>query len=482
MTGILMAIKMQEAGIHDVTIIEKKDQIGGTWRENTYPGVACDVPAHMYTYSFEPNPDWSNRFAYGHEIFDYFKRVSDKYRVTEKISFNEEVTESIFDNGIWQIKTSKGRELTVDFVFNCTGILHKPAFPNIKGLKKFEGDMFHTAQWDHSVDLEGKRIGVIGTGSTASQCIPRLIDTKDTEVSVFQRTPQWIIPFPQKDYTEKEKQRVKDNPVIAPLLHKLYSKGFTELFSKLVTGGKLQYALISKIAQWNLKHNIQDKKLRQKLTPDYRLGCKRLIINNDFYPAIQRDNAHLVTEGIEEITAKGIKTNDGVLHELDVLVLSTGFDPFAFMRPMSLVGRDGLDINKVWERKANSYKSILLPGFPNFFLMLGPNTPIGNNSVISMSEVQANYAMQLIEDWRNKKFDFVEPTDTAVKEFMAYIKKGMPHTVWVTGCKSWYLDADGDAASWPYSWDQWRSDMKAPDYKDLHLHEYSADAESKLVS
>ncbi|GAA5317653.1 MAG: NAD(P)/FAD-dependent oxidoreductase [Candidatus Pelagadaptatus aseana] len=465
-----MAIKLQEAGIRQVTIFEKKDKIGGTWRENTYPGVACDVPAHMYTYSFEPNPEWSNRFAYGHEIFDYFQRVSDKYGITNTINYNEEVTESVYDNGCWHLQTSKGQMLTVDFVFNCTGILHKPAFPDIKGINSFKGDMFHTAQWDHSVELKGKRIGIIGTGSTATQVIPRLINTEGTEVSVFQRTPQWIIPFPQKDYSDKDKQRVRNNPMLAPLLHKFYSKGFRELFSKLVTGSKAQQAMISRLAKWNLKRSIKDKTLRQKLTPEYQVGCKRLIINNDFYPAIQKDNAHLVTESIDQITAKGIQTKDGKLHELDILVLSTGFDPFAFMRPMNLIGRDGLDINQVWQNKAVSYKSILLPGFPNFFLMLGPNTPIGNNSVISMSETQADYAMQLIEDWRHQQFDAVEPTEEAVKAFMAYIKKGMPNTVWVTGCNSWYLDADGDAASWPYSWEQWITDMKTPDYADLQQH------------
>lgn len=469
MTGILWAIRLQEAGIEDFEIFEKADDVGGTWRENTYPGVACDVPAHMYVYSFELNPDWSSRVAPGAEIWEYFRRVSAKYGVTRRIRFNEEVTACEYTDGKWHVQTSKGKSLVVDFVINCTGILHKPAFPAIEGLESFAGHKFHTAQWDHSVELKGKRIGIIGTGSTAAQVIPQLVKTAGTDVSVFQRTAQWILPFPYKDYSAKSRQRLHEHPWLTSLLFTAYSWAFRWVFSRFVIGRRLQKWFITTTAERNLEKSIRDPVLREKLRPNYPVGCKRLVINNDFYPAIQQPNAHLVTEGIEKIVPEGIVTRDGKLHELDVLVLSTGFDNFAFMRPMKLIGRDGLDINEAWANKARSYRSVFLPGFPNFFLMLGPNTPIGNNSVIAMSEVQTNYLMQVIERWRHGDFDTVEPKEPAIDAFMAHVKRGLPRTIWVTGCQSWYLDPDGDPALWPYTWEQWVREMKQPDYNDLVL-------------
>jgi cation diffusion facilitator CzcD-associated flavoprotein CzcO len=469
MTGINWAIRLQKAGIKDVTILEKKSDIGGTWRENTYPGVACDVPAHMYTFKSEPNPNWSKRFAEGKEIFAYLKTVTNKYGIANKVRFNEEVTESNYDNGKWRITTSKAQQLVVDFVINCTGILHKPAFPDINGLNDFKGNLFHTAQWDHSVELKGKRIGVIGTGSTAAQAIPELINTDSTQVSVFQRTAQWIIPIPNKVYSEKEKARLNNSALWRKLTYKTFTTIFDNIFSRAVIGQKLQLWWVDRLARKNLKTSIKDPILREKLTPNYKPGCKRMIMNTDFYPSIQQPNAKLITDGIERVTEEGIVTTDGKHHKLDIIVLGTGFDPFAFMRPMSMKGKNGIDINEVWSKKITAYRSLMIPGFPNFFLMLGPNTPIGNNSVIRMSEAQTDYLMQILDKWRREEFDTVEPKQSAVEAFMAHIKKGMPKTIWVTGCKSWYLDADGDPALWPYTFGQWLKEMKKPEYKDLIL-------------
>ncbi len=468
MTGILLSIRLAEMGIDDVTILEKKDDLGGTWRENTYPGVACDIPAHMYTYSFEPNPEWNYRFARGNEIQGYFKRVSDKYGVTPKIRFGEAVTNCSYNNGKWTINTSKQKTLVVDFVISATGILHHPAKPNIPGLDSFKGDCFHTAEWNHSVELKGKRIGVIGTGSTAAQVIPELIAV-GKKVSVFQRTPQWIVKVPDKRYSERDRNAWRKNPSIAKRLHRWYTIAVEETFSKAVIGKKLPHALMSFLCKWNLRFSVKDPVLRKKLTPDYRVGCKRVIVNSTFYEAIQKPNADLVTEGIEKITENGVVTKDGKLHELDVIVLATGFHPFNFMRPMNLTGRDGLKIDTVWEHKVQAYRSMFIPGFPNFALMLGPNTPIGNFSVIAMSEVQTNYLMKMIRDWQENKFNEIDATPDAFQRFNAYLKSGMGKTVWLGGCNSWYLDADGDPAMWPYTWKQWEKEMNAPDYKDFAL-------------
>jgi len=468
MTGILMTIKLREAGITDITILEKKANVGGTWRENNYPGVACDIPAHMYTYSFEPNAEWSHRFAHGNEIQEYFERVGRKYGVTEKVRFNEAVVNSVYNNGKWTVKTNKGDTLEADFLIGATGILHHPAFPDIKGLDSFNGKMFHTAQWDQSVDLSGKRVGVIGTGSTAAQIIPEL--TKEAKkVSVFQRTPQWIFPLPNKTFDEKQKQAWRANPNKMHRLRKWYTRGIEHIFSKAVTGHKLQHAFVDFMCKRNLNKSVKDPVLREKLRPDYTVGCKRLIINSTFYEGIQKPNADLVTEGIERIEERGIITKDGNLHELDVLILSTGFHPFNFMRPMEMYGKDGLNINDAWSRKIQAYRSVLLPNFPNFFLMLGPNTPIGNFSVIAMSEIQTNYILKLIDLWRESKIDTVEAKQEALVSFNQYLKAGMKDTAWVGGCQSWYLDGDGDPAMWPYSWKRWVTEMAQPNVNDLNM-------------
>ncbi len=466
MTGMLMTIKLREAGITDITILEKKETLGGTWRENTYPGLACDVPAHMYTYSFEPNPNWSHRFALGPEIQKYFERVGNKYGVTKDINFNEAVTSSIYDQGKWTVSTSKGNTYIADFVINSTGILHHPAKPDIKGIDSFKGAIFHTAEWDHSVDLKGKKVGIIGTGSTAAQVIPEVAKVAG-RFSIFQRTPQWILPLGNKRFSEKFKQKLRDNPNRLRRLRSLYEWSLQNLMTKAVTGHQPQRALFSAVCKLNLRLSIKDKALREKLRPDYAVGCKRIIVNKTFYNAVQRDNVDLVTDGIVEITPKGIKTSDGKEHELDALILSTGFKPFNFMRPMEVRGKDGLHINDAWDKKIRTYRSLFIPKFPNSFLMLGPNTPIGNYSVIAMSEIQCQYIIKIINRWKQSEFDAIDVKDEAVNRFSDYMRKGMANTVWVGGCQSWYLDGDGDPVLWPYTWKQWVTEMAEPAMEDF---------------
>lgn len=480
MTGILLAIKLEEAGIDNVIILEKKDELGGTWRENRYPGVACDIPAHMYTYSFEPNTEWEHRFARGPEIQAYFRRVSDKYGVTGRINFGEAVTSCVYKRGQWTVETSRGRTLTADFVISATGILHHPAKPQIEGLESFQGSCFHTAEWNAQVPLEGKRIGVIGTGSTAAQVIPELIKVGG-RVSVFQRTAQWIVNVPDKVYTDKDRKLWRQKPALVRRLHRWYTRAVEATFSNAVIGKKLPFALLNFLTRRNLRLSIKDPELRARLTPDYRVGCKRVIVNGTFYEAIQRPNADLVTASIDRVTERGVQTKDGKLHELDVLVLATGFHPFNFMRPMHLVGKNGLSIDTIWSRKVQAYRSLFIPGFPNFFLMLGPNTPIGNFSVIAMSEVQTQYILKVIRSWQNREFDEIDATSSALQRFSQYLKKGMAKTVWIGGCQSWYLDADGDPAMWPYSWKQWVREMHEPNYRDFALVSYSLEKGQERV-
>lgn len=482
MTGILAVIKLKKAGITDIIVLEKKENLGGTWRENTYPGVACDVPSHMYTYEFEPNPDWSSFFAHGGEIQQYFEKVAEKYQVYPYIRFNEAVTEAHYEDGSWQLTSPKGNHYQADFVICATGILHHPAFPDIPGLETFEGNMFHTASWDHSVPMDSsQKVGIIGTGSTAAQAIPEMVDT-GAKVKVFQRTPQWVLPLGNFKFSNLTKKLARRWPAYQYLLRKIPFWFLEHVFTKAVTGRPFQKWLLSFLCKTNLKLSIKDKDLRKKLTPDYQVGCKRVIINKTFYTGIQKPNATLVTDGIKEITAKGVVTQDGTLHELDTLVLSTGFNPVAFMRPMNLTGKNGLKINDAWKNKIRTYRSILLKNFPNFFLMLGPNTPIGNFSVIAMSEVQLDYILKLIDKWRDEKFDSVEPQQQAIECFSEHVKQGLKNTTWVAGCRSWYLDSDGDPILWPYTWQQWLDEMDEPQLEDLIMNKYSSTNETKCVA
>ena len=475
MTGILMAIKLREAGIDDITILEKADRLGGTWRENTYPGVACDVPAHMYTYSFRGNSEWEHRFAHGDEIQKYFEEVSAEYGVTEQIRFNESVDQAHYEDGKWKLVTSKGDRFEVDFVVAATGILHHPAYPDIKGLDGFKGDMWHTARWNHDVDLTGKRVGIIGTGSTSTQIVADIAE-KVEHLTIFQRTPQWIFHIPDKDYSEADKARLRGNQKLMAKLSERYAFVMRNTFTKAVTGNKLAHGLISWMAKRNLRKKVRDPELRAKLTPDYKVGCKRLIFSSKFYEAVTRENVFVETTGIDHVSEGGVVVNGGQEHELDVLIIATGFHPFNFMRPMELTGRNGLDINQAWEKKVQAYRSVCLPGFPNFFLMLGPNSPIGNYSVIAMSEVQSKYVLNLIDQWREGNLETIEATEEAKVRYNEYIKAGMGKTVWVGGCQSWYLDPDGDPAMWPYSWDQW-----VKEHEEIALDDFHRTAPAEIV-
>ena len=470
MTGIVMYIKMKQAGIRSVEVIEKADKVGGTWRENTYPGVACDIPAHMYAYSFELNPDFSHQFARGDELQAYFERMAKKYGLLEHASFNEEATSAVFKDDEWYLETSKGRQLQCDFLVCATGILHHPVTPKIDGADSFAGPSFHTARWRHDVELTGKKIAYIGTGSTACQAIPELID-QGHDVEVFQRTAQWILPVPDVHYGRGFKDLQRRSPKLMKTIRSTQAFLQQHIFAKGTAGHEVQHALLSFLCKQHLKKKIKDPKLRRKLTPDYEVGCKRLVVNTTFYDAIQKPNASLCTQGIEKIVPQGVVTKDGELHPADVIIYSTGFDTYKFMRPMTLTGRNGVTLDDAWKRKAQAYHSVLIPNFPNFFLMLGPHSPIGNFSVTWMSEIQGDYVLQLIDCWQREELPFVEPTQQATIDYNAYLRRGFKGTAWASGCNSWYLDQDNEPIVWPYPWGTWVRAMRRPNLEDMVVNE-----------
>jgi len=468
MSGILTAIKLLEAGIENIRVYEKAEKVGGTWRENTYPGLSCDVPSHVYSYSFELNPRWSRLFSPGAEIQAYFEDIAEKYELDPYISFNTEIIETVFHNGQWHIKSQDGHIDTADFIICATGVLHHPAYPDIEGVDEFAGPCFHTACWDHSVDLADKRVGIIGTGSTAIQIVPAIVDVV-TEISLFQRTAQWIFPLANPYYTEEEIEGFEKNTQIIQHIHNSMSEALHNTFARAVIGDEVQMNAIDTACRANLTENVKDPELRQKLTPDYIAACKRLIMSNDFYPAIQKPNANLVTEGIERIEADGVRTKDGTLHALDILVLATGFHGHQFMRPMNVIGKNGVNLGEEWADVAQAYRSVAVPGFPNFFTLVGPNSPIGNFSLIEISELQLGYIMQLIAGFRAGQFSTIAPRKDVTDKFNADILEAMKGTVWVSGCKSWYLDKNGNPAMWPWPFERFTEDMSKPKLDEFEL-------------
>jgi cation diffusion facilitator CzcD-associated flavoprotein CzcO len=461
MSGILTAIKLNEAGLTDFTVYEKGDQVGGTWRENTYPGLACDVPSHLYSYSFALTPDWSHRFSPGPEIRAYFERVASENNVLEHVRFGDEVTTCTFSNGRWQLETASGHQDEVDVVIAATGVLHHPRYPDIEGIDSFAGAMFHSSRWDHRVAIDGARVGIIGTGSTAVQMVTALVD-RVAKLSLFQRTAQWIMPQENPAYTDEEKAEFRADPDRLPGLHTQLGEMFGLFANAVIDSKSAEIQMIEAACLANLETNVHDPDLRERLRPEYRAACKRLIISPNFYDAIQRPNAELVTEPIERIEPAGIRTRDGKLHELDVLVLATGFIADAFMRPMHVIGRGGQSLERAWTPRPNAYLSVSIPEFPNFFMLNGPNGPVGNFSLIEVAELQFAYVMQLIERLRAGECREISASSDAMEKFEAARTDAAKNTVWVTGCKSWYLDDRGIPAVWPWSFDRFRQEMREP--------------------
>ena len=469
MAGILSVIKLAEAGFERVTLFEKADELGGTWRENTYPGVACDVPSHLYSYSFELNPEWSHLFSPGPEIHKYLLKVAQKYGVRQKARLSDEVVKMSFEGGKWRILTQGGYDQSFDFVIAATGVLHHPSYPSISGLDKFEGHMFHSARWDHSVDLEGKSLGVIGTGSTAVQIVAAATP-KVGRLDLFQRTPQWILQVQNPSIDEVDKEKYRKDPSLMLDLHEELSKSFADNFANaVVDADSKEVKILEELCKMNLENNVTDPELREKLRPDYRAACKRLIISPNFYEAIQMPNANLVTSPIVQAESNGIRTQDGELHELDILVLATGFRVDRFMRPIEVFGLDGVSLDETWKERPSAYLAISIPDFPNMFMLNGPNGPVGNFSLIEVAEVQFKYIMQLVDRAMTAESGVICATHSAAETFENERIEAAKKTVWVTGCKSWYLDDRGVPAAWPWNFEHFRAKMEKPVDEDYEL-------------
>jgi cation diffusion facilitator CzcD-associated flavoprotein CzcO len=463
MAGILAAIKLREDDVGEVVIFEKGLSYGGTWRENLYPGVACDVPSHLYSYSFAPNPDWSHRFSPGPEIQAYFGRVAHEHGLEPITRFGEEVVSCRWEDGCWHLQTRSGDAKSFDLVIAATGVLHHPNIPALPGLDTFEGKWVHSAQWDHDIPLDGRKVGVVGTGSTAIQLTGALVDRVE-HYTLFQRTPQWIMPWANAVYSDEQREAFRRDPAAMRRKREEYSKLFTDGFTNtLLDADSPEMHLLEDTCRKHLETAVADEELRERLRPDYRAGCKRLVMSADFYQAIQRPNASLVTATIERIEPAGVRTDDGVLHELDSLVLATGFRVDRFVRPTRVVGVDGIDLDDAWSPGPKAYLSISVPGFPNFFMLNGPNGPVGNFSLIDVAETQMGYVMQLVDEIRRRPTGGLAATRAATDAFERERRKAARTTIWMSGCNSWYLDAEGIPATWPWTFDHFRKTLSSPE-------------------
>lgn len=443
-SGLGIAIRLKEAGIENFTILERADEVGGTWRDNHYPGAACDVASHLYSFSFEQNPEWSRAFGQQPEILDYIKRCTEKYDLRNHIRFNTTVCGAAFDErrGLWSVATEYGNTLISRVLISAVGALADPAYPSITGLDDFTGKLMHTASWDDDYELAGKRVAVIGSGASAIQVVPEVAGQAD-KLHVFQRTPSWIMPKPDRPITDREQARFRKSSYRMEL-RRLSLYWFNEVTAPFIISDLgLFKKTAERVAKWHIRKQVKDPQMRRAVTPDYKIGCKRILISNDWYPALQKDHVALETDGIERITENGIVTRDGRTVEVDAIVCATGFKVPSSAAPFETIGRRGLDLNTAWRDGAEAYKGVAVSGFPNLFFLMGPNTGPSHTSVLEFTEQQMDYCLQAIQHMARKRLKFIDVRKKVQDRFNRGIQWRMQYTAWTSGCNSWYLTDSG---------------------------------------
>jgi cation diffusion facilitator CzcD-associated flavoprotein CzcO len=467
MSGVGMAAKLRMAGIDSFRLYERWEDAGGTWHANTYPGLNCDIPSRYYQYRFAPNPNWSHVYSPGPEIRAYIRRVADQYGVTERTSFGTTATEAEWIDGRWLVRTDAGEEDTYDFVITAAGGLVHTRKPDIPGLSDFQGAVFHSAEWDHSVALEGKRIAVIGTGSTGMQ-LTRALAPIASRFELYQRTPQWILPLPNHRYSRLTRAICRRFPRLNLWAYRGWQLLYERAFARATVRDGLALWFVKAGCHMHLRR-VRDPHLRKRFTPPDKPMCKRMVMGTGFYRLFESPTVHLVDAGIDHVRSSGIVTRDGVPHDLDVIVLATGFDAHAYLRPMELIGPGGRRLSELWSREPFAYRTVGLPGFPNVLMLMGPLSPLGNQSLFATSETQQDFALSLIEEWRREEIDAAAPTEEATERFMEEARAALPHTVWATGCDSWYIGKDGLPNLWPWMPERHREVLDAREEGDWEV-------------
>jgi cation diffusion facilitator CzcD-associated flavoprotein CzcO len=441
--GIGTAIRLRRAGIETFTIFERADEIGGTWRDNTYPGAACDVPSHAYSLSFEPNPGWTRKFSPSDEIQAYLLRLVEKWGLRAQLRLRTEIVEARFDEaaGTWTLVTRAGERFRARVVVSAVGGLVDPALPDLKGLESFGGELFHTARWNHEVDLAGKRVAVIGTGASAVQVVPALAEQVE-RLHVLQRTPAWVVPKLDKRYSERARRWFARFPLLLRA-SRFVKYATSELFGPMIfLDAPRLSALGERMSLRHLHGQVSDPVLREKLRPHFQFGCKRILVSDDYWASFERENVELVTDPIDHIEREGIVTQDGGRREVDAIVLATGFAVGLASAPFAVYGRGGRSLDDVWRGGAVAYKGMTVAGFPNWFILMGPNTGPGHTSVLVYTEAQIHHVLGAIARMRRDGLRFVDVRPEVMARYDAGIQARMKHMVWHT-CKSWYLSPDG---------------------------------------
>ena len=456
--GLGMAIRLKQTGLEDFVVLERDAEVGGTWWANTYPGCQCDIPSHLYSYSFSLNPEWTRTYPLQPEIRDYLSRCADAYGVRPHLRLGCEVERAQWDeeDGVWRLDTTDG-VFTAQVVIAAPGPLSEPRVPELPGLEDFGGAVFHTARWNHDYDLSGRTVAVVGTGASAIQIVPRIQPTAK-RVTIFQRTPPWVVPHRDRPITEFERRLYRRMPALQRIVRGAVYLSRELLVPGLVYRPQMMNA-VQKMAQAHLAKQVPDPELRAKLTPDYVIGCKRIVPSNDWYPAVTQPNVEVVPGAVTEIRPDAVVGGDGVTHEADTLIFATGFHvtdvPFARF----VFGRDGARLCDVWQGSPQAYRGAAVPGFPNMFWVVGPNTGLGHNSIVFMIEAQLNYLLSALAAMEREGGTRIEVRHDAYDAYNRHLQSRLEGTVWNTGgCSSWYLDANGrNSTIWPgFTWRFWQ--------------------------
>ncbi|WP_280236087.1 flavin-containing monooxygenase [Nocardia cyriacigeorgica] len=469
--GIGTAIRLRQKGITDFAIFERGTEVGGTWRDNTYPGAACDIPSRLYSYSFAPNPDWSHTYSGSSEILGYIDAMVDEFGLRPRIRFGHNVTGIVFDeaSGLWNLDLSgRRRRVRARTVVLASGPLSNASFPSIPGIEDYQGHKIHSARWDHDYDFTGKRVAVVGTGASAVQIVPELV-RRAGKVKVFQRTPGWVLPRVNRSTNELTKEVYRRLPVAESLARQGWFWGHESVALGVVWNTPLT-RVVESVAKLHLRSQVRDPWLRRQLTPDFRAGCKRLLMTSDYYPALQRDNCTLVTWPIARISEQGIRTAEGIEHRVDCIVFATGFDVSKTGSPIPVTGRDGRVLAEEWSRGAYAYKSVTVAGYPNLFLTFGPNSGPGHNSALVYMEAQINYLTEAIGLILHRNLRTLEVRRDRQDRYNKRLQQRLSATTWNSGCRSWYLTDDGfNATMFPGFGTQYARQLASVDTDDYVL-------------
>jgi cation diffusion facilitator CzcD-associated flavoprotein CzcO len=450
------AVMLRRAGYDDVTVFERADRVGGVWHHNTYPGAACDIPSHLYEFSFAPNPRWSRRFAPQAEIQAYVEDVARRYGVADRIQTGTEVTRAEWDGdrNRWVVETTAGTH-EADVLLTACGQLSVPSVPPLPGLDSFEGPAFHTAEWRHDADLTGKRVAVVGTGCSAIQTVPAIHPIVD-HIDVYQRSPGWTIPKMDFAYSDRAKRLFERFPIVQRIDRAL-AAAFFEIGMSAMTRHRWILAPFRAVARWQINRAIKDPELRRKVTPSDEVGCKRIMLTDDWYPTLAQPNVDVITDAIAEVTPHGLRTADGAERSADAIVLATGFKTHGFVAPMEIAGDGGRALSDAWGDVPRAFLGLTVPGFPNLFLLYGPNTNGGSGSVISVIESGMAHVIEAMKRLQTTGARRIEVRPEAADEFDRELRDALSRTVWHTGCTNWYVDENGnDPNQWPWSWTEYR--------------------------